>query len=325
MRMVDRVHRHAAVMRLATQPARPAGLAKIDVLLIRVGHGTDGRHAFGAHDANLARRQAELGVALILADQLDIGTGGTGDLTALADLHLDIVDHGADRDVLQRQRVAWLDVDLLTGHDLVAGSQTLRGQDVSQLAVLIFDEGDEGGAVRVIFQTLDRRHHIKLVTLEIDDAVVALVPTTTEPDRDATQIVTAAVLAQTFGQRLLGLALPQSGPVDDDQLTLARRGRLESLQCHFNQTPVVTSMLWPSARDTMAFFTSLRLPTKPLKRFVLPCCTSVLTAFTLTLNTCSTAALISPLVASSGTRKVTWLCSEPIVAFSVITGERTMS
>ncbi len=270
MRVIDRVHGHTAVMRLATQPARAAGLAQVDVLLVGVRHRADGRHAFGPHDADFTGRQAKLGIALILADQLHVGTGGTGDLTALADLHLDIVDHGADRNVLQRQRVARLDVDLLASHDAVADGEALRGQNVVQLAVLILDEGDESGAVGVIFQTLDHRRHIKLVPLEVDDAVVALVPTTTEPDRDATQIVTAALLAQTFGQRLLGLALPQSGPVDDDQLTLARRGRLESLQCHFYQTPVVTSMLWPSARDTMAFLTSLRLPSTPLKRLALP-------------------------------------------------------
>ena len=46
----------------------------------------------------------------------------------------------------------------------------------------------------------------------------------------------------------------------------------------------------------------------------------VLTAVTLTLNNPSTAALTSRLVAASGTRKITWLCSETFVAFSVITG-----
>ncbi len=51
----------------------------------------------------------------------------------------------------------------------------------------------------------------------------------------------------------------------------------------------------------------------------------VLTAVTLTLNSPSIAALTSRLLAASGTRKVTWLCSEPMVDFSVITGERTMS
>src|SRR5438477_4216643 len=49
----------------------------------------------------------------------------------------------------------------------------------------------------------------------------------------------------------------------------------------------------------------------------------VFTAVTLTLNRPSTAALTSRLVAVSGTRKVTWRCSDAAVDFSLITGERT--
>jgi len=48
-------------------------------------------------------------------------------------------------------------------------------------------------------------------------------------------------------------------------------------QCHF-QTPVVTSIDWPAASVTIAFFTSDRRPGRPLKRFVLPLAISVLTA-----------------------------------------------
>src|SRR4030088_3853211 len=64
---------------------------------------------------------------------------------------------------------------------------------------------------------------------------------------------------------------------------------------------------------------------RPRNRLVLPWTRIVLTASTLTSNSPSTAALTSRLVASSATRKITWLCSEAAVAFSVITGERTTS
>jgi len=84
-------------------------------------------------------------------------------------------------------------------------------------------------------------------------------------------------------------------------------------------------MVWPSAKVTIDFLKSERCPTWPLNRLVLPITRSVLTAVTLTLNTPSTAALISGLVASSGTRNVTWLCCEPSVDFSVTTGERIRS
>src|SRR5579875_3026084 len=45
----------------------------------------------------------------------------------------------------------------------------------------------------------------------------------------------------------------------------------------------------------------------------------------LDINSPSTAALTSRFVAFSGTRKTTWLCSEILVAFSVMTGDRMVS
>ena len=115
---------------LLAQPAVAAGLADADVLLIGIGDRADRRHAFGAHHAHLARGQAQQRKAGVAADELDIGAGGARQLAALARLHLDIVDDGADRHVPQRHGVARLDVDALARDDLVAGLQALRRQDV---------------------------------------------------------------------------------------------------------------------------------------------------------------------------------------------------
>ena len=76
---------------------------------------------------------------------------------ALAELQLDIVDDRADRHVADRHGVAGLDVDLIAGDHLVADGEALRRQDVGQLAVGVADQRDEGGAVRIVFDPLDRR------------------------------------------------------------------------------------------------------------------------------------------------------------------------
>ena len=102
---------------------------------------------------------------------------------ALADLHLDIVDDGADRDVAERHGVARLHVDLLAGDDAVADRQALRRQDVGQLAVGVVDQRDEGGAVRIIFEPLDLRRRIELAALEVDDAIGLLVAAAAEARR----------------------------------------------------------------------------------------------------------------------------------------------
>jgi hypothetical protein len=97
--------------------------------------------------------------------------GRTGDLGALARLQLDVVDDRADRHRGQRHRIARLHVDRFTGHDLVAGSKALRGDDVGQLAIVVLDQRDEGGAVRIVFNALDRADDVELAALEVDDAV----------------------------------------------------------------------------------------------------------------------------------------------------------
>src|SRR3954470_23525070 len=68
--------------------------------------------------------------------------------------------------------------------------------------------------------------------------------------------------------------------------------------------PPKMSMRSPSARLTIARLVSLRLPRPFLVRRVLPARLIVLTDVTLTLNTFSTAILISVLFASGCTRKV---------------------
>ena len=143
---------------------------------------------------------------------------------------------------------------------------------------------------------------MRRTALEIDIAEGALVTAAAEADGDATQIVAAAGGALALGQRLDRLALVELAAVDDHQLAQAGGDRFECLQSHritssTAQRPVVTSMVWPSSRVTTAFFTSDRWPRMPRNIFTLPLVTSVLTLFTLTSNSFSTAALICGFVA----------------------------
>src|SRR3546814_20546694 len=70
MRLVDRVHRHTAAGRANAEPALAAGLSQLGVLVVRVGHRTDGGHAIGLPPPLLARGQTQHGHPLVLADQL---------------------------------------------------------------------------------------------------------------------------------------------------------------------------------------------------------------------------------------------------------------
>src|SRR5690606_22691525 len=192
-------HGDAAVDRTTTEPAAAAGLADRGVGVVRVGHRANGREAGAVNAALLTRVEAQDGPTLVATDVLGIGPGGTRDLTALARLHLDVVDDRADRHALERHGVARLHVDLAAGRDhLVAGSKTLGRNDVAQLAVVILDQRDEGGAVRIILQPLDRRLDVELDAAEVDHAVRALVPAATVERGGAAGVVAAALAVETL-------------------------------------------------------------------------------------------------------------------------------
>src|SRR6516162_1578226 len=59
VRMVDRVHGDAAVVRAAAHPALAAGLADRDVHVIGIRHRADGGAATAVHQALLARIQTQ--------------------------------------------------------------------------------------------------------------------------------------------------------------------------------------------------------------------------------------------------------------------------
>src|SRR6185369_7447043 len=144
VRVVDRVHGDAADVRPAALVPVAAGLAHDLVHVVGVRHRAYRGHAAVQNHAQLARVQADLGVAGVTADQLGVGPGGAGHLAALQGLQLDVVDDRADRHAAQRHGVARLHVGAFGGDHLVAGLQALRRQDVGELAVGVLHERDEG-------------------------------------------------------------------------------------------------------------------------------------------------------------------------------------
>src|SRR5205823_4294565 len=199
----------------------PAG----DVLVIDVPDLADCRAARERHAAHLAGRQPEDAVALVLRDELDAGPCAARQLPALARLQLDVVDERPRRDVLERERVAGLDVGARTGLHGRAHAKPRRREDVRLRPVGVVQQGNPRRAVRVVLDRGDLRRHTVLSALEVDDAIAALVPAALVPGRDATVVVATARLLDRLGQALLRLRprdLLESG---DGHEAAPRRGR----------------------------------------------------------------------------------------------------
>src|SRR5690606_33015733 len=143
--------------------------------------------------------------------------GRTGDLAALARLHLDVVADRADRHLAEQHRVARLHVDAFAGDDLVARGHALRREDVGQFTVVVLDQRDEGGAVGIVLDPLDRALDVPLAPLEVDVAVLLLVTAADTAGGHVALVVAATSLALALRQRLDRLALVEPGLVDEDE------------------------------------------------------------------------------------------------------------
>src|SRR5690606_6550747 len=111
----------------------------------------------------------------------------------------------------------------------VANGKPLRREDVGLLTVGIADQRDESRPVGVVFDPDNLGLDVKLVTLEIHDAVEPLYAATTPAHGDPSGVVPSALARQTLGEGLDGAAFPQLGTVDQNQPALARRRRLVCL------------------------------------------------------------------------------------------------
>src|SRR5262245_35129084 len=91
-RVIDRVHRDAAVVRADAEPAPAPRLAPLDVAMLGVADRTDRGAAVDMDAPHLARRHAQRGPQAFLGHQRHLGAGRATDLRAAADLELDRVD-----------------------------------------------------------------------------------------------------------------------------------------------------------------------------------------------------------------------------------------
>ncbi|KMN82206.1 hypothetical protein VK98_08855 [Chromobacterium sp. LK11] len=191
VRVVNRVHGNATNGRTDTAPASSASLAQLAQGVLFITHFTNSRSAINVHQANFARTQTQLSVSAFASQQHRGCASGTNHLGALARLHFHAVDSGTHRDIADRQSVTGLDRSFRAGQQLGAGFHTARGDDVATLAIGVAQEGDVGGAVRIVFDAFHFRRDAILVATEVDDAVVLLMATATMTRGDVTIVVTA--------------------------------------------------------------------------------------------------------------------------------------
>src|ERR1700710_13196 len=122
VRMVDRVHGDAAVVRLAAEPAIATGLADRDIHVVRIGDRADGGGAAAVNQALLAGIEADDDVVMVAAAELGGGGGGGARFSIFIS---QLVKVGAGRLVAEGHDVTRLYVDIVAGDHGVADGKTL--------------------------------------------------------------------------------------------------------------------------------------------------------------------------------------------------------
>ena len=104
VRMVDRVHRHAAHRRTPPMPPGSPRFAVRDVLVVEVTDLAYRGHAIQTEFSNFTRRQLDQRNIAFLAEQLRRAARGANDLGTLAGLQLQVVQLRSGRDEPDRQQ-----------------------------------------------------------------------------------------------------------------------------------------------------------------------------------------------------------------------------
>src|ERR1051325_7356537 len=93
VRVVHRIHRHAAVVWHPAQPPRAPGLAQRNVLVFYVPDLSNGSHAISRTPPRLTGRQLQQCHRALARNQLRLRTRRTGHLRALAGPPLDVLNY----------------------------------------------------------------------------------------------------------------------------------------------------------------------------------------------------------------------------------------
>ena len=170
MRVIHGIHRFSEHLRLFAHPSHASGFADRDEVVLEIGNGTDRRGALRAETADLSARKLDDGMDSVDTYESGCSPRRTDDLSAATEGHFQIVNLVPHRNIFELHAVADFYLRARCAHDALSDLQTVRRQNVAFLAIVVMDEGDAGGTVRIVLKRSDDAGHAGFIfALEIDE------------------------------------------------------------------------------------------------------------------------------------------------------------
>jgi hypothetical protein len=201
------IHRGTSNSRTLALPAVSSSFTNHDTAVLGISKYTDRRTTTAGNSTNFTTRQSHLSPAAIASVQRRSNTGTSTQLAATSRLHLNIVNHGAQRNSAQWHAVAYNRLNRLATFNFRTGCKSFWCENVSLLTIRVLNQRNSAASVRIVLNVSNRTNNAVFVSLKVNLSIKALMPTPTMPCGDLTLIVATTLFLIAGSQLLLGSLL----------------------------------------------------------------------------------------------------------------------
>jgi len=207
-RVIDGIHRDTTHAGAATEPAAATCFTEALVVVFVISDFANCCAAAGVEEANFTRWHFDGGTIAIDGNELCGLAGGAGDLRATTWMQLNSVNFGRRRNNRERQAEAHAELDAVVGADkCVASDYTTRCEDVALFTIGIREECEISRSIWIVLDGLHLCGDVELFATEVDDAIDALMASTTTTRSDTTVAITALLIVYACDETALWLFL----------------------------------------------------------------------------------------------------------------------
>src|SRR5688572_21858171 len=115
--VINGVHRYTANFRAPAHPAAAARFSERNIFMLGVADLPDSRHTDNRNATNFTRGHSKLSVVTFFRYDLCKPACRANHLAALSWTHLDVMNLGTERNILDRQRIARKNIRILATQD----------------------------------------------------------------------------------------------------------------------------------------------------------------------------------------------------------------